>query len=125
MARGQRPVKGFRPGKEPPRLKKERAKQQLGELSGTQERLVELFAERTPEESRALIDRWLLILLVVTLALFAGAGALVLWSTIAAVVVGILAVVFLFLWWRLKGQRDAFVRMAETVAGRKGRRKKK
>ena len=125
MARGQRPMKGFRPGKEPPQLKKQRAKQQFGELSGTQERLVELFAERTPEESRALIDRWLLVLLLVTLALFAGAGALVLWSTVAAVVAGILAVVFLVLWWRLKGQRDAFVQMAETVAGRKGRRKGK
>lgn len=124
MARGQRPMKGFRPGKEPPQLKKQRAKQQFGELSGTQERLVELFAERTPEESRSLIDRWLLVLLIVTLALFAGAGVLVLWSTIAAVVVGILAGVFLFLWWRLKRQRDDYVQMAETVAGRKGRKRK-
>ena len=125
MARGQQPMKGFRPGKEPPQLKKQRAKQQLGELSGTQERLVELFAERTPEESRALIDRWLMVLLGFTIALGVAAAVLTLWSTIAAVVVGVLAVVFLVLWWRLKGQRDAFVRMAETVAGRKGRRKKK
>lgn len=125
MARGQRPMKGFRPGKEPPQLKKQRAKQQFGELSGTQERLVELFAERTPEESRALIDRWLMILLAFTIVLGVAAGVLTLWSTIAAVVVGVIAVVFLVLWWRLKGQRDAFVQMAETVAGRKGRRKKK
>lgn len=125
MARGQRPMKGFRPGKEPPQLKKQRAKQQFGELSGTQERLVELFAERTPEESRALIDRWLMILLAFTVVLGVAAGVLTLWSTIAAVVVGVIAVVFLVLWWRLKGQRDAFVQMAETVAGRKGRRKKK
>ena len=124
MARGQRPMKGFRPGKEPPQLKKQRARQQFGELSGTQERLVELFAERTPEESRSLIDRWLMVLLAFTIVLAVAAGVLTLWSTIAAVVVAVLAVVFLVLWWRLKGQRDAFVRMAETVAGRKGRRKK-
>ena len=111
-------MKGFRPGKEPPQLKKQRAKQQFGELSGTQERLVELFAERTPEESRALIDRWLLVLLLSAIGLAVVAGALAFWSVVAAVIAGVLALVLLVLWWRLRGQRDAFVEMAETVSGR-------
>lgn len=119
--RGQRPMKGFRPGKEPPRLRKERAKQQFGELSATQERLVELFAERTPEESRVLIRRWLMGLLGAAIGLAVVAGVLVLWSTIAAIAVGVLALVFLVLWWRLYGQREAFEGMADVVGGR-GRR---
>ena len=116
MAR-QRPMKGFRPGKEPPQLKKQRAKQQFGELSGTQERLVELFAERTPEESRALIRRWQVGMLAAAIALAVIAGVLALWSWIAAAVVGVLSAVVLGLWWRLRRQREAFEEMADTVAG--------
>lgn len=116
---GRRPVRGFRPGKEPPRLRKQRAKEQFGELSGTQERLVELFAERTPEEARVLIGRWLLGLLAVAIGLAVVAGVLLLVSTVAAIVAGVLAVVFLVLWWRLRGQRGAFEAMADAVSGPK------
>jgi hypothetical protein len=59
--RGQGPqqsMKGFRPGKEPPELRKAHAKKQFGDLNAGQERMVELFAERSPEESRKLISRW-------------------------------------------------------------------
>ena len=110
-------VKGFRPGKEPPQLKKRRAKEQYGDVTGTQERLIELFAERTPEESRALIRAWTRGLLGGAIALVVAAAVLALWSTVAAVIVGVLAVVVLFLWWRLHRQREAFEAMADTVAG--------
>ncbi len=59
--RGQGPqqqIKGFRPGKEPPGLRKAHAKKQFGDMNAAQERMVELFAERSPEESRKLISRW-------------------------------------------------------------------
>lgn len=110
-------VKGFRPGKEPPELRKQHAKQQFGELSGTQERLVELFAERSPAESRALIRRWLVGLLITAIVLAVAAGVLAIWSTIAAIVVGVLAIVVLALWWRLRGQREGFEQMADVVSG--------
>ena len=116
-------VKGFRPGKEPPKLKKQRAKQQYGELTSTQERLVELFAERTPEESRALIRRWILGLLIAAIVLALGAGLLALWSWIAAGVAGVLAAVVLGLGWRLRSQREGFEAMADTVAGAGPRRR--
>jgi hypothetical protein len=32
-------------------------------------------------------------------------------------VAGVLAVVFLVLWWRLRGQREAFEAMADVVSG--------
>jgi len=115
----QGPIKGFRPGKEPPQLKKRRAKQQFGELSGTQERLVELFAERSVEESEALINRWVTGLLVTWVILVVVAGVLTLWSVLAAVVVGVLGVIALGIWWRLRGQREGLLRMAEQTAGRR------
>lgn len=119
-------VKGFRPGKEPPQLKKQRAKQQYGDVTGTQERLIELFAERTPAESKALIRRWLLGLLAAAVVLAVVAGVLAIWSMVAAIVVGVLALLMLFAWWRLYRQREAFEAMADTVSGggKGGRRKR-
>lgn len=119
----QRPVKGFRPGKEPPALRKQRAKNQFGDLSGTQERLVELFAERTPEQSRALIRRWTIGSLVVGLILALLAGVLTVWSPVAGIIVGALAGGVLFLWWRLRRQREAFESMADAVSGGTGKRR--
>ena len=110
-------VKGFRPGKEPPQLKKQRAKEQYGDVTGTQERLIELFAERTPDESRALIRAWTRGLLASAIALVVAAAVLALWSTVAAIIVGVLAGVVFFLWWRLQRQREAFEAMADTVSG--------
>ncbi|HUG41099.1 MAG TPA: hypothetical protein VMM12_11470 [Longimicrobiales bacterium] len=119
----QQPIKGFRPGKEPPRLRTQRAKQQFGDLSPTQERLVEVFAERTPEEARRLIRRWRIGLLAGAIALASLAAVLFAWSAIAGVVVGILAVVGLFLWWRLRRQSGDLEAMADAITGqRKGKR---
>ena len=122
---GQRPIKGFRPGKEPPELRKQRAKQQYGEVSGAQKQLIELFAERTPEESRALIRRWTLGLLAGSVALAVLAAALFVWSTVAGVIVGILALVLLVLWWRLRSQRGDLEQLVDTVSGPGSRGRKK
>jgi Flp pilus assembly protein TadB len=124
-ARGQRPIKGFRPGKEPPQLRKKRAREQFGELSGTQERLVDLFAERSPEESRKLLSRWTTALLVIAIVLAAVAALLYSWSVIATVVVGVLAVIAVVLWWRLRSQREAFDSMIDAVSASGGRKRKK
>lgn len=113
----RRPVKGFRPGKEPPQLKKQRAKQQFGDVSAAQERLIELFAERSPEESRALMRRWRIALLAGAVVLAILGAVLYGWSVIAGVVIHILAAVALFLWWRLHRQRDDLEAMADAVSG--------
>lgn len=122
MARGNRPggghVPGFRPGKEPPHLRKQRAKQQFGDVSPTQERLIELFAERTPEQARMLIRRWSLGALIGAIVLAVLGLVLLTWSIIAGVIVLILSGGILFLWWRLKRQQAALEEMADAVSGR-------
>ncbi len=118
MARGQRPVKGFRPGKEPPELKKRRAKEQFGDVTGMQERLIELFAERSPEASRRLIRRWVVGLLAGAIALAAVAVVLYLtWSTIAAVITAVLAVLVAVMWWRIRSQQPDLETMIDAVSG--------
>jgi hypothetical protein len=127
MARGrgqgpQRPIKGFRPGREPPELRKRRAQEQFGDLTGAQKRLVEVFSSRTPEEARALIDRWTAGLLVAAVVLLAGAVALFFWSTVAGAIVAALGGLVLVLWWRIRSQREALETMADAVTGpRRGR----
>jgi len=117
--RGQGPqqsMKGFRPGKEPPEFRKAHAKKQFGDLSAGQERMVELFAERSPEESRKLISQWN------TRALTAGVLLSVLtvlawmWTWIAGAVLGVLAGVVFFLYFRLRAQTAQLQQMADTVA---------
>jgi Flp pilus assembly protein TadB len=123
---GQRPIKGFRPGKEPPELRKRRAKEQYGDVSATQERLIEVLAERTPGEARRLIRRWRIGLLAGAIVLAVVAAALLAWSWIAAAIAGVLAVVLLGLWWRMNRQREALEAMADAVGGPgKGRRKRR
>lgn len=120
----QRPVKGFRPGKEPPELRKRRAKEQLGEVNTMQERLIELFAERSPAQARAMIRRWMIGLMTAAAVLAVVAVLLATWSTVAAVVVGGLALVLLVLGLRIRSQRADLEAMADTVSGRpsQGRR---
>ena len=124
--RGQGPqqqIKGFRPGKEPPGLRKAHAKQQFGDLNPAQERMVELFSERSPEESRKLISRW------TTGAFAAGVVLSVLtvlawmWTWIAGAVVGVLAGLVFFLYFRLRAQRAQFEEMADAVAKATGRKR--
>lgn len=124
--RGQGPppqMKGFRPGKEPPQLRKKMAKQQFGEMNAAQERMVELFAERTPQESRALIARWKRGALLVGIVLSVLAVVLGLWSWIAGSIVAILAAVAFFAFLRLRSQQAGLEAMADAVAGRGARRR--
>lgn len=63
-------MKGFRPGKEPPHLKKQRAKAELGaDASWAQKQAVDAVAGRTPKEVQAMVRRW-------SLGLFAAGGIL-------------------------------------------------
>lgn len=122
--RPQRPIKGFRPGKEPPQLRKRRAKEQFGDVGPAQERLIEVFAERTPQQARTLLRRWTIGLLTGAIVLAALAALLYAWSIIATVVAGMLAVVLLVLWWRLRRQRPDLEAMADAISGTPGRRRK-
>lgn len=122
--RPQRPIKGFRPGKEPPQLRKRRAKEQFGDVGPAQERLIEVFAERTPQQARTLLRRWTIGLLTGAIVLAALAALLYAWSIIATVVAGLLAVVLLVLWWRLRRQRPDLEAMADAISGTRGRRRK-
>ena len=113
----QQPIKGFRPGKEPPRVRTQQAKQQLGKVSPAQERLMEMFAQRTPAESRAMIRRWGITLLAVAVALAILGAVLYVWSVVAGVVVHVLAGVVLAVWWRVRRQRADLEALAEAVGG--------
>lgn len=111
-------MKGFRPGKEPPELRKKRAKEQFGDVNAAQERLIELFAERTPEEARALIRRWTIGLLAGAIILAAAAGVLyVVWSPVAAIIAGVLALLVAVVWWRIRSQRQDLETMVDAVSG--------
>jgi Flp pilus assembly protein TadB len=128
MARGrggrgqQRPVRGFRPGKEPPQIRKQRAREQLGDdANWAQRRLVDALADRTPEQSRAMMRRWRLSLLVMTVVLVALGAALYMWSLVAGIIVHLLAVVVFLFWLRLHRQQKDFEMIADLVSG--GRRK--
>lgn len=121
----QRPIKGFRPGKEPPQLRKRRAKETFGEVNAAQERLIEMFAERSPEEARGLVRRWKIGLLVGGIALAIIGAFLYGWSVIAGVIVHVLAVVGLVVWWRLHRQSEALEAMADAVHGSTGRKRRK
>lgn len=109
-------IKGFRPGKEPPQLRRQAVKQQFGELTTAQERMVELFSERTPEQSRALITRWLRISLAVTVALVLLAVAAWLWIPVVGIIVGVLALLAGVVYVRLFTQRKGMESMADAVA---------
>ena len=119
------PVRGFRPGKEPPQIRKRIAMQQYGEVSATQERLIEMFSQRSPEEAKRMMARWRVGLLAGAVALVLIGAGLYLWSLVAGLIVHALAVAVFYLWWRLRMQRETLDTMADTVAGRgKGHRKK-
>lgn len=115
-------VKGFRPGKEPPRLRQQQAKRQLGEVTAAQERMLELFSSRTPAESRALIRRWTVWLLAIGAVLLVAGALLYAWFWIAGAFVHVFAALALVLGWRIHRQRETLGAMADLVGEKKGGR---
>ena len=113
----QRPhVKGFRPGKAPKDLKKKMMKQALPEMSGTQQRMFDLFVERSPEESRKLIRRWLMGTLIAGIVLTVLSILAWQWTWIAGVPLTLIAGFVFFSHIRLRAQREQLEEMADQVA---------
>jgi Flp pilus assembly protein TadB len=126
MARGRRgrghqqPVRGFRPGKEPAQLRKQRA--QLGsDANWAQKQLVDVLADRTPEQARRMMGRWRLALLAAVIVLILLGALLYLWSVVAGVIVHVLAAVVLAFWFQLRRKQSDFEALADMVSGRRGR----
>jgi Flp pilus assembly protein TadB len=121
--RGQQPqIRGFRPGKEPAHLRKQRAQQQLGpDANWAQKRLVDVLAERSPEEARAMMRRWRMVLLVGVIVLALLGAALYAWSLVAGIIVHVLAAALFLFWIQLRRKRRDFETMADLVSGRRPR----
>ena len=113
---GQPPVKGFRPGKAPPHMKRQQAKARLGsDASWAQKQAVEAVAGRSPQEVQAMVRRWTTIALVVAVLLAAGGVFLYAWSTVAGVVVHVLALALFFLVFRIRKHGQGLVEMARSL----------
>lgn len=112
----RRQMKGFRPGKEPAHLKKKRAKAELGSDAGwVQKQAVDAVAGRSPAEVEAMVRKWSTGLFAVG-ALLAVLGfvlyGVALW---AGAVAHVLAVVVLFLGYRMRKQGPGLVEVAKSL----------
>lgn len=114
---GQQPqMKGFRPGKEPPHLKKKFAKAQLGaDASWSQKQAVDLVAGRSPQEVQAMVQKW-------SFGLFAAAGVFGIGGIFlyglavpAGVAAHIVAAVLLALGYRIRTSGQGLVELAESL----------
>jgi Flp pilus assembly protein TadB len=115
-ARGQRPIKGFRPGKEPVQLRKRQVKEQLGEDAGrAQKWMVDLLVERGPDAVQRLIGRWALGAVAGGVLLAIVGVLLYRWSVAAGVAAHLIAVVLLVFWYRMRRQRSAVAEMARRL----------
>jgi hypothetical protein len=113
---GQRPIKGFRPGKEPAHLKKQRAKAHLPrDASWAQKQAVEAVAGRTPQEIQAMVRKWIMGALVLAVLLVVAGAFLYAWSVVAGVIVHVLALALLFLVFRLRKHGHGLVEMAKSL----------
>lgn len=113
---GQPPIKGFRPGKAPPQLKKQRAKAQLGgDATWAQKQTVEAVAGKSPEQVRAMVRKWTLGLVVAGVALLALGAFLYTVAVVAGVVVHVLAAGVLFLAWRVSRQGPGLEEVARSL----------
>jgi len=109
-------VKGFRPGKEPPHLKKQRARAQLGkDASWLQKQTVEAVAGRSPQEVRKMVRVWSRVLMAGALILVVVGVFLYAWALPAGIVVHAIAAALLFLAYRLGKQGSGLVEMAESL----------
>jgi len=113
---GQPPIKGFRPGKAPAHLKKQRAKAQLpSDASWAQKQAVEAVAGRSPQEVQAMVRKWTLGATVVAILLAVAGVALYAWSVVAGVVVHVLTIALVFLVLRLRKHGAGLVEMAKQL----------
>ncbi len=97
------------------------AKQRMGEMSSAQERMVDLFADRSPAESRKLISRWVTWTLVGGIVLTILSVLAWMWTWIAGIPLTIAAGAVFFSHIRLRAQRSQLEQMAEMVAKATGR----
>jgi hypothetical protein len=112
----QRPVKGFRPGKEPVRLKRQRAKAELGkDATWMQKQTVEAIAGQSREQVRTMVRRWSLGLGTGGLAAAVGGAFLYEWSVLAGAIVHVVAGVLFFLAYRVRRQGPALEQMADSL----------
>lgn len=112
-------VKGFRPGKEPPRLRKQRAKARLGtDASWAQKQMVEAVGDRSPGEVRAMIRKWSVLLLVMVVLLAVGGVALYRWAVAAGVAAHVIAALLLFLLVRIRRKGEQMVQFTESLGGK-------
>lgn len=118
----QQQVKGFRAGKQPKSLSKKQLKRQMPEMNKAQEKLVDLFADRSPEEGRKLIAGWHRTTLIVGVLLSIGSVAAWFWSWIPGLILALLAAGTFFIHFQLRGQRDQLEQMAEAVSKATGGR---
>ena len=114
---GQQPsAKGFRPGKEPAHLKKQRAKSRLGkDASWAQKQAVNAIAGRSPQEVRKMVQGWSRMLIGGAVLLAIGGVFLFGWSVLAGVAVHVVSAGLLFLGYRLNKQGAGLVGMAENL----------
>jgi len=113
---GQPPIKGFRPGKAPPQLKKQRAKAQLGnDATWAQKQTVEAVAGKSPEQVRAMVRKWTISLGVAGVVLLALGAFLYTVAVVAGVAVHVLAAAVLFLAWRVSRQGPGLEQIAQSL----------
>ncbi len=112
----QGPVKGFRPGKAPPELKRQQARSQLGGDAGwAQKQAVDAVAGRSPEEVQAMVRKWMVAFLVVGVLLAVAGAFLYQWSVVAGVIVHVVTAALLVLGYRLRKQGHRLVEMSESL----------
>jgi hypothetical protein len=127
MARGEKgrgrqpPVKGFRPGKEPPQLRRQRAQEPAAEPNWAQQKLVETLSGRTPEEARGMMRRWRAGVLGITVVFAALTALLFTWSVVAGGIALVLTAVAFALWLRLRTQRANLDALADALARQRRR----
>lgn len=114
---GQQPqIKGFRPGKAPAHLKKQRAKSQLSkDASWAEKQTIEAVAGRSPEEVRRMVRRWTGALLGGGAVLLVGGFFLYGWSTVAGIVVHVISAALLVLGYRIRKQGAALEEVARSM----------
>jgi len=109
-------MKGFRPGKEPAHLKKQRAKAQLPrDASWAQKQAVEAVAGRTPREIRAMVEKWTTRVLLVAVLLVLAGAFLYAWSVLAGAAVHALALGLFFLAFRVRKHGEGLVEMSKLL----------